>query len=271
MEEIVVRLRKISLRWVIVIMFAASIVSGISSFKSGGSLVLPTLILFGGSVLFYATWSAQAISNIKKALIPIYVISGATLINLIGQWTTISENVDFSGAVTDAIWGDDTAADNLIYSRGISSYPTQLFLNLSSAVVLMCTLRYVVKKYRFCWGGMSIMYLLSFVNVLMLVTEYNGYQTLAIYKDLNNIIAILSGIIFIVLLCKGGNNRFEPTSDLTNKPTQKTGSNSRAYTATKSMSLDEKSQQLYKLKELLDSGILSKEEFESEKAKILNK
>ncbi len=266
MEEIIIRLRKFSLRWAIVIMFVASILSGLSALKSGGSLLLTSLILFAGATLFYATWSAQAIKDTKKASILVIVITVATLINLIGQWNTLNESIDFEGAVTAAIWGDDSVSNNIIYSRAMSSYPTQLLLSFVSGIIFIYVFRFVDKKYRFCWGAMAFMFFLNFINVLMLATEYNGYQSLEIYIDINNIIGWISAIIYIVLLCQGNNPNLVAATQ-----TYETTQNSQHVNATfEQTGLEAKTQQLFKLKELLDSGILSKEEFESEKAKILN-
>lgn len=267
MEEIIIRLRKFSLRWAIVIMFAASTFFGYSALKSGGTLLLTSLILLAGSILFYGTWSAQAIKDNKKASILVIVITVATLINLIGQWSTLNEPIDFEGAVTAAIWGDDSVSNNIIYSRAMSSYPTQLLLSFVSGLIFIYVFRFVDKKYRFCWGAMVFMFFLNFINVLMLATEYNGYQSLDIYIDLNNIIAWLSAIIFIVLLCQGNN----PNLDATTQTYENTQNSQHINAKSEQTSLETKTPQLFKLKELLDSGILSKEEFESEKAKILNK
>lgn len=270
MEDLIIRLRKFSLRWTIVIMFATTIYSGFSSLKSGGSLMITSLILFIGSTLFYAVWCAQAIKYVKKALLPVCVIICATLINLIGQWSTLNESIDFEGAITDAIWGDDTVSNNLIYTRAMASYPTQLLLSLVSGAIFIYVFRYVDKKYRFCWAGMAFLFILNFINLLMLVTEYNGYQSLNIYIDINNIIGWLSAIVFIVLLYQGNNKHLEAT-EISNDSSGNTFHSQSTTTKSESLPIEEKSQLLFKLKELLDSGVLSKEEFESEKTKILNK
>ena len=139
--------------------------------------------------------------------------------------------------------------------------PLKLLVGFSLTAVFICTIKFVDKRYRFCWGGMAALYLANTVNLLILATDDDTIIAISLYSAFNLLIAGLSFILYIVLFIQGNNQDIAIAAS---------GSSIVSGPST-SLSMEEKTHQLFKLKELHDAGILSKEEFESEKEKILNK
>jgi len=266
MDEIILRLRKLSIRWAMVIMFGMTIITGLMSFKDGsGTVALTAVVTAIGAILFYGTWSAHAIADISKVKITLYILIAAILINMVGQWNTLNETVDFEGAVTDSIFGDETAMNNLIYSRAVSSYPTQLIQILLSAGAFIYALRWVDKRFRFCWISQIVLYGICLLSLGLLIRDSGNFN---LYKDLTNIITWLSAIVYIIIFVQGNNNTRvanQTQSTIATPPT------SYPVTEPHKTSFEDKTKNLLKLKELLDAGVLSQEEFDTEKSKILNR
>lgn len=270
MEDIIIRLQKFSLRWAIVILLVVSIGTSLLGSMSEGVMKFASLILFAASSLFYATWCAHAVTDIKKAYRTFSIIIVVSFLNTV--WFLLSETKDMDGM---------RSMNAQIYMTITSSYPTQLLQSLASAAAFIYAFSAVTKKFRLCWGGMIIILLLNFMNLFVLVTGdatisdfevyYHGVDT---YLNANMIIGILTLILYIVLLVKGGN---DPIDDAEINLSSENVSASHSATINSSNSttntskFQDNAQQLFKLKELLDNGVLTQEEFESEKAKILNK
>lgn len=267
MEEIIIILRKFNLRWAVAIMLVASIITSIS----GELWKLTSLILFVASTLFYATWCAQAVANLKKAYRTLYIIIGTSFLNTV--WILLSEPLDA---------GEMSNLNEQMYMSATYSYPTALLQSLASAVAFIYSFSSVIQKYKLCWGAMIILFLLSFMNIFVLVTGsvtfggesgifYHGVET---YINANMIIGVLTLILFIVLFIQGSNNsqdspEINPSSK--NLPYSHSAADNITGSNSNIMKNKDNTELLFKLKELLDAGVLSKEEFESEKAKILNK
>lgn len=268
MEEIIIRLRKFSLRWAIVIMLVATIITSILGNLSYELLKLATFILFIASSLFYATWCAQAVTNVKKAYRTLSVIIVTSFLNTV--WGLLSEPIDVERM---------NSLNTQIYMSATSSYPTSLLQSLASAAAFIYSFSSVNQKYRLCWGGMIIIFLLTFMNLFVLVTGaatidgsgvfYHGVDT---FINANMIIGVLALILYIVLLIKGNNNSNGHMKITPFSPNNPHSATINAYGSTSNtMKIGDQTQQLFKLKELLDAGILTQEEFNAEKSKILNK
>ncbi|MDE6485486.1 MAG: SHOCT domain-containing protein [Duncaniella sp.] len=264
MNNIILSLRKFSLRWAIIILFIPSFIATFSSLKSGGSMLIAAIIMFLCSALFFATWCAHAIIDVKKAITILYIMLGASLINIIAQWSTINEPVDFESMITDYIFGNDTAGDYFIYTRAMSSYPTQLLGSLAAAASFIYAYPFVIKQYRFCWVCMIICYSVTFLNLFLLVMDADYLNT---YSSINLVISLISFITYIILFYQG-NASSDPRAENSITGVYEPISKSIQSSCT---NFEDKTKQLTKLKELLDSGVLSQEEFDNEKAKILKR
>ena len=92
-------------------------------------------------------------------------------------------------------------------------------------------------------------------TLVILMNE--NYSTFTVCNNISSVIAV---ILMITLLCIGGKNKVSNT--ITGKVAAHANKNNKDITS--------KSNELIKLKELLDSGVLTEEEFDNEKKKILN-
>ena len=131
MEEIIIILRKFNLRWAVAIMLVASVITSIS----GELWKLTSLILFVASTLFYATWCAQAVANLKKAYRTLYIIIGTSFLNTV--WILLSEPLDA---------GEMSNLNEQRYMSATYSYPTALLQSLASAVAFIYSFSSVIQK-----------------------------------------------------------------------------------------------------------------------------
>lgn len=83
MKEVILSLRKFSLRWSIVIVFAATLIVGLFSLFNGKSLGLTAIITALTITLFYVTFAVQAIEKDEKAVITSCIFMAAMLCLLV--------------------------------------------------------------------------------------------------------------------------------------------------------------------------------------------
>lgn len=69
MGKKILLLRNFSLRWAVVILFAATLIVGLFSLFNGKSLGLTAIITALAITLFYVTFAVQAIEKEEKAII----------------------------------------------------------------------------------------------------------------------------------------------------------------------------------------------------------
>lgn len=202
MSNTILKLRNFSLRWSIVILFVATIISGLGAISSGGSFTVTGFILVAGSILFYGTWCAQAIADVKKAGITFAILAIALIINFFGQMNSLSESPDFVGMAFNSVFGDGSALNDWVYKKIMYSYKTTLLLNILSAGAFIYAFTGVDDKYKVSWAIMMAAFAISAFNLYSLA---NGNRDIEAYQSLNNIVAWITALVFIILLVQGNN------------------------------------------------------------------
>lgn len=95
MKEVILSLRKFSLRWSIVIVFAATFIVGLFSLFNGKSLGLTAIITSLTITLFYVTFAVQAIEKDEKAVVTSCIFMAAMLCSIGGSFRIFNESPDF--------------------------------------------------------------------------------------------------------------------------------------------------------------------------------
>lgn len=198
MSNLIIALRKWSLRWVIIAVLAVSILTiSLLGATSGNALsAISTLVYVGliTTLMFTVAWCAQAITDIKKASIVIGVISAATALNFICQMIGFN---NLAGGNTGSSMGIQVFAN---------SYQTSMLLYIVSAAAFIYAFKSVYSKYRVCWIMMIIAYILNAIGLGMVVSSDLG--DLVSNTSLQGVSTLLGLIVYIVLLCVGNNKDF---------------------------------------------------------------
>lgn len=253
-------LRRFSLRLSVVIMFAATIAIGLFSLINGKSLGLTAIVTALTSALFYVTWAVQAIDNDKKALITSYLIIAGLFVSVCGSFGTFKDSPDFSRMMFDDFVSGGDSINSWTYDSVVAAAPYTLIMSLLCICGLVISFKEVNKKYKLVWGITILTYMISaFGAFLMLNDCFSEFQTC------NNVNSVLTGILMLWILIIGGNTSTMPTTN-----TQTTSESPTPVSNQSGNDIMSKSGELIKLKELLDAGVLTQEEFDKEKRKILN-
>lgn len=292
MEDIFIRLRKFNFRWAILISFVPTIIVCLVCFRDANIYFTTSIVALLSQLFFYASFFSQSVSDLRKALVALYLITGAAIINFIFLWFNLRINDYIDHFLMSNYFGwFDKRVDIMTYNFVISSFPTQLLFSFVSTCVFIFLYNNVYKKYRLCWICFIMFFVMSFINLLVLVTSKDSRleDTFVSYKIINMFLLVLPIIIYIVLFFQGSNSDLcehdmkmsledahsgkDPRDSMGNIDTvlvQHTIHNSvKTATSMQASIIAEKAQMLFKLKELLDSGILTQKEFDDEKYKIL--
>lgn len=256
MKEIILSLRKISLRLTIVIMFIASIVVGLFSLANGRSLGVTGIVMAITITLFYVTFTVYAIEDDKKAVRTSYIFISACIISMLGSFSAFNESPDFANMIVDDIFSGNNSLGSWANQTVSSSAPYTMLMNVLMLVGFFYSFRSVSKKFKATWWLGVMAQIFSACGTLVILMNEN-YSTFTVCNNISSVIAV---ILMITLLCIGGKNKVSNT--ITGKVAAHANKNNKDITS--------KSNELIKLKELLDSGVLTKEEFDNEKKKILN-
>lgn len=256
MKEAILSLRKISLRLTIVMMFVVSIAVGLFSLASGGSLGITGMVMAITIALFYVTFAVYAIEDDKRATITSYIFISAYIISMLGSFRAFNESPDFSSMIINDFLFGNGSVDSWAIQTVSTSAPYTMLMNILMLVGFFYSFRSVSKKFNVAWWMATIAQLVSTCGSFVILMNYN-YST---YTVCNNISGVIAIILMITLLCIGGKNKINNASAIQGV----------TYKSQNKNDITSKSQELIKLKELLDSGILTEEEFNNEKKKILS-
>lgn len=262
-NNILALLRSFSLRKVIgftllsvfVIAIACVIVgikNGNSDSKMMYSMGLISVISTIGSLLIYTTFVAQAVGNDNKAIVTSWIFIVAYVISLIGSFSA------FSDAHYDA---ETLGVDFTRMDMAFKTYPYMMLTSLITIGGMLYSAKEVRQKFKVAWWIFISASAISGCGALSLCMSIFNYEA---YETCTNIGAVVS-LIFIIILFYIGKQ--EPAGQYYND-TDAANVSPKEVSSTSAMK--NKTQELMKLKELLNANILTQDEFDREKAKILN-
>ena len=135
-------------------------------------------------------------------------------------------------------------------------------MNILMLVGFFISINNIKKKFVFAWWVAIIAQIVSTWGTFVVFSnsDFSTFQTC------NNASSVITFVLLITVLCIGGKTK----SNFTKNEVQYTKSEMPKPVSPETNSIVNKSEDLMKIKELLDSGILTEEEFNNEKKKILN-
>lgn len=264
MNEYILKLRKVNLRWLTIIAFVASIVLGVILTAKTGYINVALTVSGIVVIIIYIALAVHAIETDDKALIVSYIFFASICISLINGFSQFGNfNVgseEFSNEFTNDLIFGTNQVETQIAGMLIKSAPIALFSHLCCLAGFIYGAFYINKKYILVWILLLIGYAISAYQAYLLIS--GGILNWESYSNLNSIMGIISLIAIIVLLIIGGKSQLSQNSNVVKQTPM-----SKQQGGADNISLSDK---LFQLKELLDSGILTQEEFDNEKKKILN-
>lgn len=258
MNTIILSLRKFSLRLAIIIFvlgipLTICILNGVE----GRALGITTIGTVISMAFFYITFAAHAIEDDKKTPVTIYLFIAAHAVSLLGALSAFDESPDFSNMIIMDLLTDDNNIETWANQTAKTTAPYIAIVNIFMLAGLFYSQKSVNKRFNVAWWLEIAICLCSVLAVLSILTADN----FSIYSIFSNIGDVL-GIIFLVILFIIG----KPQSKNEIKTPQQAPDKSQQSRS----DVSSKSEELLKLKSLLDAGVLTQEEFDSEKRKILN-
>lgn len=266
MNEYILRLRKVNLRWLTALIFVVSIILTVVITLKTGSFSGTTIIIGITGIIIYIALAVHAIEEDNKALIVSYILSVAVfvgIINATNQFGNYVGSQEFSNDFTSDIFLGTNNVETQIAAMLIKNAPMTLFTSICCLTAFIYGVFYVRKKYTLVWILFTIGCAISSYQAYLLVS--GGMLNWDTYSGLGSAMNLLSFVAIVSLLVVGGKNQKETTVDSERKTIKPVEVIKKEEPKQKSLS-----EQLFQLKELLDSGILTQEEFDNEKKKILN-
>lgn len=265
MNSIILKLRGLNPKWTVFISIAVPLVVTIASIGSDENFCFAGILTVIASVLLYTTLAVHAIEKDEKAILVSYFVIAAYIVSAVMTFNTFEDTPGFRTAITDEICNFRNPIESLnkfAASTVINNAPYSFLMNVIMVVAWSVGLKHINKKYLLTWiTGLACNIILGFGNLFVLTDDIQGYDT---YKICSNLCGAITIVFFISILCvkdskKKPNGKENEALDIPHP--QKI-----VETSTESS----KRNQLFKLKELLDSGLLTQAEFDIEKKKILN-
>ena len=258
MNNIILSLRNFSLRWLIVIYFIATIVAGISSVTGGKSLATTAIITAIGGIVLYMTFVVQAIKQDEKAVTISYIVIVANLISVVGSFNSFKESPDFASSMLNDFLFGENSIESWVQSTVISNAPYSFGMSALMLAAFVYGRNYVIKKFNAVWTMSIITYAVFALEFLILFM--GGIEGYAAYEKLNYVATGLSFIMMVMLWIAAKREKVQTIQQPSHAAPQPTPRSD----------MQSKSEQLIDLKKLLDAGVLTQEEFDAEKSKILN-
>lgn len=264
MNDLILRLRGFSLRWAVVIMFVCSIAVGLISIIGGHNLGLTGLVTAISAAFLYVTLAVHAIDNDEQAVKISYIVIVAYIVSAISGFVTLKGSPDFAGSMVNDIFNGNSATSSIeswTVGTVISQAPYSTLMNVLMIVAWALGFKYINKRYMFAWiMGMAGQIIVGFGTLLIFIHGITQYDT---FTMLNNIGSAVTLLFLIALLTINDKKAVETKKEVKPIISEKPQPVEQPQTSNKT-------QQLFQLKELLDSGILTQAEFDAEKKKILN-
>ena len=265
MDNLVLKIRELSLRyWVLIsialCVFAILPLMGRNSINGYiAALILGQL----SGCLYLASLAAYAIDSLQKVKVALIIIMIGFAISVFGVYNALS-----------GFWGGwigmvnaftEIPMEEMVEYLTFSMATYNVIQNLAFIIVFIIGISSFNKRYIVPWVILMCVYILIFLNQILLNKEIFTYDE---YTRFGSVTGVLSFIVMIVTLVIGGKEI--KNGHTLNGNTSTTGSDHSLQSTAISESFKSKSEALFQLKELLNSGVLTPEEFEIEKVKILN-
>lgn len=261
MGQKILSLRNFSLRWAIVICFMASIVVGLLSLFNGKSLGLTACVSAFTITLFYVTFAVYAIEKDEKAIVTSYVFIVAMFCSICGSFKVFNDSPDFGSMLFQDVFLDSTTMQNWAFGSVASAAPYTLLMDVLMLGGFFYSIGSIKGKFLASWVIAIIAQIVSAWGIFLVFSQ-NDFST---FQECNTISSVLIGILMVLLLCIGGKS----AANVGGKSTVKQMTNSQIAQPQHNVDIASKSEKLMQLKSLLDSGILTQEEFDNEKKEIL--
>lgn len=221
-------------------------------------LVAGLIVGFEGlSILLYVPLAVKAIDDDNKAKTTSYIFMIAYLILLVGFVASIISSYDFI-----QMWMDvdrHTDEDTALLMKHILSNasPYMVLMGIISISGFLYAAKDVMQKFKTAWWLILLSQVIFTWGAICVFNSKDDFLFMINPKnDTFNTCRIISWILMaiatIILIYMGRKENVANTEH------------------TQTLELKDKGQELMKLKELLDADILSQEEFDAEKRKILN-
>ena len=248
MDKLIMKIRELSLRKWILISLGLNVLAILCVIVSGNYAGFRLSLITGqlSTLLFVTSLAVYAVNSVSKVKVILLIAAAAFVIYMYGMFDIFSNRwIDFGSAPYNEL--------TIYYSEQIYIYT--LVQNLALAAVFIVGIFSLERRYRIPWIIFTLVFAFTFLNAILFTdTDAHGGFEL--------IISLLQLVGLIMVLVNGGKKIVENVSP--------TFASEPRYSSSASAALISKSESLFKLKELLDGGILTTEEFEAEKKKILN-
>ena len=265
MNKLILSLRKFCLRWVAVAVPVIFFGSGalFTDYDSDGLYYFFCLFMTVTIAFFYITLAAHAIKDERRALKTSYLFIAAFVVllpvssNAIALMAPIGLAIIFPFHFFEYIGSIYEKAEYMFLSCSETGEFLVALMNLFMLTGLLYSSRSINQRYKSAWWMAIVAQAFSACGVLIFIITDS--------RTLGGILNIFSGfvslILFVFLLVIGGKER---------KNIEKSNMQTPTHSPQVHNDISSKSEKLTKLKSLLDTGVLTQEEFDSEKKKILN-
>ena len=259
MNNLILSLRNFSLRIMILLTFVLLIVVGSCSIGSSGGMKITAVLTAVASALMYMTIAVHSIDDDDKAVKVSYVMLFAYVVSLFNALTRDFPDIgDFF-----SIMFDEGGIEGWTYNFCRAAAPYALLMNVLMTGALIWGIRDVNKKFTVAWYVALIGYGISCISTFLLFSDNCDY---GVYTSISNIGNFFGIMQFVILLFIGGRTKRQTAQSLCVSSEMPVDSRQPAEPTRQQGWMEG----LASLKELLDSGVLTQEEFDEEKRKILN-
>lgn len=260
MNELILSLRNFSLRIAILLMLVLTFAVGLWGVIGGGGMKITGAISAVTFAIVYTTFAVHAIDNDDKAVKVSSVMLAAYAVSLLNALINLGDYPDFTGIM----FGGDSA-ESWAYGIARASAPYTLLMNVLITGALIWGIKDVNKKFTVAWFVALIGQGVTSIGAFVLLAGSDNYD---VYSSINNIGSVFGGIMIVILLFTGSRPKRQTAQPL--HPSAKIPVQPQQPASSSTEQQSRKTEMLVRLKELLDSGVLTQQEFDEEKRKILN-
>ena len=261
MEQFIALLREFSLRkqigWGMLLLFIISVV-----LVFGGHIKATTLLLVVYTVWLYMSFAAYAIDKKEVVIFICYMLMAGGSISAIAGIRSFSNMPDLETSFMNDLFFGQNNLEEWVNSAIIESSLYSLISNILYCGVFIYGFKYVKSKYMFPW----IVLVIGCALEVFVIGKVYFSKDISTYNAFTNINTAMGALLIITLLIIGG----DPQGERVVKGPAVYHPAPKQQQATTANAHSSMAQKLIQLKALLDSGVLTQEEFDAEKKKILN-
>lgn len=267
MDEYILKLRGFDLRLALLIIFVSIIAIMVIFFKNDYNMGFGTGIMIVISTLYFITLVVHSIDRDDIALVVSKVSLGLCAIGFIASLMTYGDMPTFSNIDPFEFLFGKSSIEVWTEGMTIKSAPASVLTGIVEIAAIWYLLRYINKTYRAVW--IMLIIILAISTLAAFVLTLGGSDYLVFHKAIS-VWAIPLSIVQLAMIFKAASNEKKRTSVIKPQETYRPTNTEESTTNPKDNATSDRTKQLFQLKELLDGGILTQEEFNNEKKKILN-